>query len=594
MPCSCNKKVKEIGTSNNVPSDFLPVTGLDLTEKIDVNYLNTDSTKFPNDELEQLNGTGEPFPTDEMYSYGKEPPHEPYLSEFVPCETYCPVQEIWIPKDKLNLEESVAIPSGLSGQSVGSKPYPYDDQHSKNYVATGSKIDSEPPMTNEEGWAGTNPKVRGYENHGKQDKIFDLPPQYITETEPIMAKYVRYPHFKDILCEIFDGKIVDLTADTFRPIPPSESEYTNTAPNCKCYWLVIENPDPVKEDKPKSRDEETGQFLKEKDPHDPYQEAVGVPPSTVSRWGKYTRTAHEDDDICSSFEGKIYDLAQKQRPVPPSEGKGYTNTHPNCKCYYEPVGDPGEETKKMAVPAKLDTLTSLEKKHVHSVHRKIGQRAKNHTLHTVREDGSLVKSTRGTNPLKEIRETLQELHGQFNWFTDEYLSKIAELDKTIGGKFVLIRASAETITDHRSEGEPYRRLLKGGELMQLTRTGIGKTTDINHLGKEYIVESKVLDAEYDPIRKESQMLVHLDDPEIIHFINTGQIGAVSINAGLPRRMDTECDTGECFVVPVGLVLGELDGIAFTWVVDDPAGIVWRGKYIAKATAGVKTTKIEIV
>ena len=90
------------------------------------------------------------------------------------------------------------------------------------------------------------------------------------------------------------------------------------------------------------------------------------------------------------------------------------------------------------------------------------------------------------------------------------------------------------------------------------------------------------------------MLVHLKDPEIIHFIETGQIASVSINAGAPRRMDTECDTGECFVVPTGLILGELDGIAFTWVVDDPAGVVWRGKYIPKATAGVKTTRIEII
>lgn len=66
MSCGCNKKDKtqEIGTSNNVDNDFLPVAGLDLTEKIDIGYLNTDSTKFPNDELERVDG--EP--------YGTEPP----------------------------------------------------------------------------------------------------------------------------------------------------------------------------------------------------------------------------------------------------------------------------------------------------------------------------------------------------------------------------------------------------------------------------------------------------------------------------------------------------------------------------------------
>jgi len=388
-----------------------------------------------------------------------------------------------------------------------------------------------------------------------------------------------------------------LSIPSFRPIPPSEdTQFTNTAINCKCYWLRIEQPQPITKEEPKARDEVTGKYKKEKDPHDPYKEIqqVNTPPSTVSQFGKYTRTGDEDCDICESFEGKIYDLAQKQRPVPPSEGKGYTNVHPNCKCYFEPVDNPEDETKRMAVPTKLDVLNAIEKKHVHSIHRKIGQRAKAGKLHTIFQDGKLSKRTRKTNPMKEIKETLVELHGQFNWFTDDYLAKIGELDKSIGGKFILVRASAETITDHRSEGEPYRRLLKGEELMQLTRTGIGKSTDINHLGLDYKVDSQVLDAEFDPIRKESQMLVHLKDPEIIHFIETGQITAVSINAGAPRRMDTECDTGECFVVPTGLILGELDGIAFTWVVSDPAGIVWRGKFIPKATAGVKTTKIEII
>jgi ppGpp synthetase/RelA/SpoT-type nucleotidyltranferase len=95
MTCPC-KKTQEIGTSNNVDNDFLPILSLDIPEKIDLNYNNTNSTKFPNDELEDLNGAGEPFPHDGAYSYGKEPIHEPYLAEMVPCDTYCPVQEIWI------------------------------------------------------------------------------------------------------------------------------------------------------------------------------------------------------------------------------------------------------------------------------------------------------------------------------------------------------------------------------------------------------------------------------------------------------------------------------------------------------------------
>ena len=201
---------------------------------------------------------------------------------------------------------------------------------------------------------------------------------------------------------------------------------------------------------------------------------------------------------------------------------------------------------------------------------------------------------RNTKETKLIRETIGELTHQFNWMTDDYIQRVSELGKSVGGKFVLVRASAEAITDHRSEGEPYRRLLKGDELAQLTRTGIGKSTDINHLGKEFKVDSDVLDAEYDPIRKETQMLVHLRDPEIIHYIETGDIQTVSINAGMPRHMHTECDTGECFVVPRGLLLGELDNIAFTWVVNNPSGILWRGRQIPAATPGVKTTKIELL
>jgi len=195
---------------------------------------------------------------------------------------------------------------------------------------------------------------------------------------------------------------------------------------------------------------------------------------------------------------------------------------------------------------------------------------------------------------KLIRETIGELSQQFNWMTPDYLQKVSELGKHVNGRFVLVRASAEAITDHRSEGEKYRRLLRGDELAQLTRTGIRKTTDINHLGVEYKVDSDVLDAEYDPERKESQMLVHLRDPEIIRYIENGDISTVSINAGVPRHMETDCNTGECFVVPRGLILGELDGIAFTWVVNNPKGIMWRGKHIRPATPGVKTTKIELL
>ena len=323
------------------------------------------------------------------------------------------------------------------------------------------------------------------------------------------------------------------------------------------------------------------------------REAIGLPnienmlDAEESKYREYVYQSHDMDDICAEFAGKIFDMEDvRHRPVPPSEGLGYTNTHPNCICYWKLTG------KK-----EIGEITEKGLKHIQSIHRKIGQRSRHHTLHTVHTDGTLSQRTRGTNPLKEtklIRETIADLSHQFNWINPEYIAKVRDLSRHVGGRFVLVRASAETITDHRSEGEPYRRLLKGDELAQLTRTGIGKTTDINHLGVDYKVDSDVIDAEYDPLRRESQMLVHLRDLEIIKYLMTGEISEVSINAGYPRRMDTDCNTGECFVVPTGMVLGELDGIAFTWVVSNPRGIIWNGRKIPQAQAGVKTTAIELL
>ena len=326
---------------------------------------------------------------------------------------------------------------------------------------------------------------------------------------------------------------------------------------------------------------------------------VNVPASTVARYGKYTRVNHDYDDICNRFEGKIYDLNDlTHRPVPPSEGLGYTTTHPNCKCYWEPQID-YEPTQKGGV----DALAINEQKHITHVKQLIAQRARHKKLHTVFQDGSLSNRTRGTNPMKEmkiIRETLETLHDSFNWMTPEYLARISDVTPRVGGRFMLIRASAETITDHRddpSAPEPLRRLLSGDEIHAFGRTGIGKGSDINHLGSSYKTEGLVMDAEYDPIKKELQLLHHETDPEIIQSIIDGDISEVSINAGSPRTMTVEiCDpnTGEMCVVPRGLILGETDNIAFTYVVSSPVGIMWRGKVIPKATAGVKNTAIQLL
>jgi hypothetical protein len=317
---------------------------------------------------------------------------------------------------------------------------------------------------------------------------------------------------------------------------------------------------------------------------------------TESNLMKYVYTGHEKGEICEGFHGKIFDLSKRSgRPIPPSEGLGYTNIHPNCQCYWEPV------IKGAVVTAgEADEPTKEQKSHLAHVNRIVAQRARAGTLHTVKPDGTLSQRTRKTNPIHEarlIRETIAELQGSFNWMTPEYLSRIKSISPQVGGRFMLIRASAETITDHRSEGEPLRRLLAGDEIHAFGRTGIGKGSDINHLGPAFKTDGTVMDAEYDPIRKELQFLHHEKDPEIINAITRGDISEVSINAGTPRTMTVEvCDpvTGEKCVTPRGLILGELDNIAFTYVVSSPVGIMWRGHVIPKAKAGVRNTKIELI
>ena len=95
------------------------------------------------------------------------------------------------------------------------------------------------------------------------------------------------------------------------------------------------------------------------------------------------------------------------------------------------------------------------------------------------------------------------------------------------------------------------------------------------------------------------MLVMEEDPEIITAIQNGIITAVSINGGSPRTESVEpCEHGctdnscELCLVPRGVVLGELDDVALTWVVTHPMGLQWRGMNIPVALPGVKTTAIQ--
>ncbi|MBC8549885.1 MAG: hypothetical protein H8D23_09550 [Candidatus Brocadiales bacterium] len=293
--------------------------------------------------------------------------------------------------------------------------------------------------------------------------------------------------------------------------------------------------------------------------------------------------------ICKPHSTKVYDLNDKvHRPIIPSEGLGYTTTHPNCLCQYKEVA----KTKK-----KVSTLNKKQQKDSTNIIRDIGRQAKKGKLHTVHQDGHMSKRTRKTNPIYEmikLRESVTGIKKDFQWLTESYISRLKKVSAKEGGKWLIIRASEETVTDHRSEGEPYRRKLSGMELFATTRTSIGKDMDINHYGRDYATGGKIIDAEYDPALGQSQMLVLEQDPEILDAIKNGTIDAVSINGGAPRESNIECGEDECFVVPKGVVLGEDDGIALTYVVTDPRGMYWKGKHIPNAEPGVKTTAIEVL
>jgi hypothetical protein len=202
--------------------------------------------------------------------------------------------------------------------------------------------------------------------------------------------------------------------------------------------------------------------------------------------------------------------------------------------------------------------------------------------------------------LKKIQEVIAEVRQEFAWMSDDYLMRAKQLADNATGRLYLVRASQEAITDHRSEGEPYRRLLAGDELLGMARTAIGHGMDINH-NPDWRTQAIILDSEYDPMTKSIQMLILETDPEINRLIDGGQITAVSINGGSPRHESIEpclhgCNDGNCelCVVPRGVVLGEQDDIGLTWVVTDPRGMMWHGQFIEGAEPGVKTTIIQPV
>ena len=331
---------------------------------------------------------------------------------------------------------------------------------------------------------------------------------------------------------------------------------------------------------------------------------------TLEIIAEYNYHGHDADDECAEFAGKRFNLLEtNNRPVIPSEKLGYTTTHPECKCTWD---------VKLNVKPFTNKLTKSQQSDISGIETHISNAAKKGELHKINDKGKLSKKTTKKNPLKEIpcvcslkipsakfgmtqkrlQEAFASLRSEFEWLTDDYIENAKRLTKEANGVLYLIRAAAESVTDHRSEGEKYRRKLTSDELNSMTRTIIDKSMDINHQ-PEYETDTIILDADFDKNRKEIQTLVIVRDREINQAIDDRKITAVSINGGMPRsekveQCDHNCTGGNCelCLVPHGVVLGELDGIGMTFVVTDPKGLYWNGHHIPSAEPGVKVTRIE--
>jgi len=521
-----------------------PVTGVDLAGR--VNNVIVPDTGEPTTYFQGLPKDVQPYPTSNVSPYGIGSSSRPYQSFFTP--------------------DPNSVGSLSNVYDVLNPPYPYE---SANWTGTASKINSEPSMHGEYGFnvAKAIPEWR-YPVEDSQvypPKIPDiiLPPSgtnRLAEAKKKEKKEKKKKSFKDLLLKwaLLLGGVagIDQILDDHEPDTPLEifAEYTATLDNKTC-------------------------------------------------------------EECRNANGKIFNILEvHNRPVLPSENLGYTTRHPHCRCQWN------IQKNYTKTP---DTLSRKEESKIHRIESHISNAAKDGTLHKVKKDGDLSAKTTKKNPLKEIcacqnielpsfhlelpktklsRKILQEsivnLRSEFDWLTDDYVTKARELANDSGGELYLIRAAGETVTDHTGEGEEYKRKLSADELNSMTRTSIGKSMDINHQ-PELETDATILDAEFDKKRKEIQMLVIERDPQINNAIYDGKISAVSINGGMPRSetiepCDHNCTSDDCelCVVPKGVVLGELDGIAMTWVVTDPKGLYWNGHFVPSAEPGIKFTKIE--
>lgn len=195
----------------------------------------------------------------------------------------------------------------------------------------------------------------------------------------------------------------------------------------------------------------------------------------------------------------------------------------------------------------------------------------------------------------------------FHWIDQLGIKEMIQEGKKSPGRYILIKAAESTTTDHRAEGEQFERLITDEILKKLTYTAIKKGSDINHMLKKRDINSgAVVDAEFNDKTGFAEFIYYESDQEILKGIRDGFITAVSINGGAARsykiinkegevidKPEIKCSTGECFRLGEGIILGEKDNVAFTWVVTKP-GWRYNGQKVPHTVPGVKTTKILIL
>lgn len=291
---------------------------------------------------------------------------------------------------------------------------------------------------------------------------------------------------------------------------------------------------------------------------------------------KYQYHSKTGCKICEPFNGLTFAEDDPKRPILPSEnlGAGVFNTHPHCICTFKKSIRllPEDKKPKSPIPKSKDAKNSLKERN------KI--------------------TDEYLRPLSEALNLYRHRQpDEFNWIKNEEIERMKEYSKQRGkGRFILAVASGESVTDHRPEGvEIHRRRWSKNEMMQNIRTSKGKLIDINHMYSKIDPHSGgIYDANWNHITEKGEVMIWETDEVILDAIRDDIIGAVSINTGKPRRVETNCSDGECFIEPEGTILGEENGVALAYVVTASEGFDYHGQHIPGLPPGMKFTKIYIV